>query len=118
MRRPRAGRATLDGVAFKALLFRYPGPGGWTFARIPERHAPPVSRGFGRTPVTASVDGHTWDTSVWRDRTHGTLLAVPARIRGTMGDGDRVTVSLVLRDVDVTGPPPGERAPSPRRRRR
>ena len=103
-------------MAFTALLFRYPGPGGWTFARIPERHAPPVSHGFGRTPVTATVDGHTWDTSVWRDREHGTLLAVPARIRGAKGDGDRVTVELALRDVDVTGPPARERGRAPRRR--
>ena len=49
----------LAAMAFKARLFRYPGPGGWTFARIPARHAPPVTHGWGRTPVTATVDGQS-----------------------------------------------------------
>jgi len=33
---------------FKTKLFRYPGPGGWTFAPIPDRHAPRVSEPWGR----------------------------------------------------------------------
>jgi Domain of unknown function (DUF1905) len=97
-------------VSFKARLFRYPGQGGWTFAKVPARFAPPVSHGWGRTPVTATVDGRTWDTSVWRDTRHGTLLAVPARIRAGKGDGDTVTVELELRDVDVTRPPVAPRS--------
>lgn len=83
--------------SFKSTLFKYPGPGGWTFARVPKKHAPPVLAGFGRTPVTATVDGQTWDTSVWRDTKYGTLLAVPKRVRGARGDGDVVTISLRLR---------------------
>jgi hypothetical protein len=91
---------------FRAKLWRYPAPGGWTFARIPARHAPPVTEGWGRTPVRATVDGKTWETSVWRDRKQGTLLPVPARIRGDKGDGDTVEVLL-----DAPGP-----RPKPRRR--
>jgi len=79
---------------FTAKLFRYPGPGGWTFARIPERHALPATHPWGRTPVFAAVDGKRWSTSVWRDQQHGTLLPVPARIRGGKGDGDTVRVTL------------------------
>lgn len=81
-------------MPFKAKLFRYPGPGGWTFARIPEKHAPPATHAWGRTPVRASVDGHAWETSVWRDKKHGTLLPVPKHIRGDRGDGDVVLVEL------------------------
>ena len=81
-------------MAFKAKLFRYLGPGGWTFAKVPDRHAPPVTHGWGRTPVMATVDGKTWETSVWRDRAHGTLLAVPKVVRGNKGDGDLVNVEL------------------------
>jgi hypothetical protein len=80
--------------SFKTTLFRYPGVGGWTFARIPARFAPPVTHGWGRTPVNATVDGKTWKTSVWRDKKHGTLLPVPKRLREAKGDGDTVTVSL------------------------
>lgn len=91
-------------MTFGAKLFRYPGPGGWTFARIPDGHAPPPSHAWGRTPVLARVDGHAWETSVWRDKKHGTLLAVPKRVRGEKGDGDVVTVEL--------------RPPGPRKARR
>jgi hypothetical protein len=81
-------------AAFKTKLFRYPGPGGWTFAPVPARHAPPVTEGFGRTPVLASLDGVAWETSVWRDKTYGTLLPVPKKVRGAKGDGDVVEVVL------------------------
>jgi hypothetical protein len=83
---------------FRATLFRYPGPGGWTFARIPENRAPPATHPWGRTPVRASVDGQEWETSVWRDKTHGTLLPVPRRLLGKKGDGDVVSVALWPRD--------------------
>lgn len=83
---------------FKARLFRYPGPGGWTFAVVPAKHAPPATHAWGRTPVVASVDGTRWETSVWRDAKRGTLLPVPKRVRGGKGDGDVVLVELALRD--------------------
>lgn len=84
------------GGRFTAALFRYEGPGGWHFAPVPERYAPPVTHGWGRTPVTATVDGVTWATSVWRGKDGRTLLAVPKRVRGRKGDGDRVRVRLVF----------------------
>jgi hypothetical protein len=80
--------------SFRTTLFRVPGVGGWTFARIPVRFAPPVTHGWGRTPVMATVDGKSWKTSVWRDKKHGTLLPVPKRLRGQKGDGDTVMVKL------------------------
>ena len=87
-------------------MFRVPGKGGWTFARIPARHAPPVTSGWGRTPVVACVDGHRWETSVWRDQKHGTLLPVPKHVRGDKGDGDTVEVELAPRE-----PAPAGRSP-------
>ena len=45
--------------------------------------------------MIATVDGHTWQTSVWRDRkSRRTLLAVPKHVRGAKGDGDSVYVRL------------------------
>jgi hypothetical protein len=83
------------GGEFSAVLFKYEGPGGWHFAPVPEEFAPAVTHGWGRTPVTATVDGHTWATSVWRDTKSGrTLLAVPKKFRGTKGTGDTVHVRL------------------------
>lgn len=84
-------------VPFKSKLFRYPGKGGWTFAPIPARLAPPVTRPWGRTPVRAVVDGVAWNTSIWRDsKSDGALLAVPARVRGQKGSGDIVTVEFTF----------------------
>jgi hypothetical protein len=49
-----------------------------------------------------------WETSVWRDKAHGTLLPVPKRLLGKKdkkdkkdkkGDGDVVYVELVPRDA-------------------
>jgi hypothetical protein len=79
---------------FTATLFRYPGKGGWTFVTVPERFAPAVTHGWGRTPVRATVDGYTWETSVWRDKGTRTLLAVPKAARGGKGHGQRVRVRL------------------------
>ena len=84
---------------FTATLFRDPGKGGWTFAPVPARWAPPVTHGWGRTPVRATVDGHTWETSVWRDKSGRTLLAVPKQVRGPKGDGSRVRVRLEFRSL-------------------
>lgn len=83
--------------SFTAKLFKVPGPGGWTFAPVPEALAPPVTEGWGRTPVVAVVDGRRWETSVWRDKSGRTLLAVPKKIRGEKGDGDEVEVEIELR---------------------
>lgn len=81
--------------SFPAVLFRWgEGKGSWYFAPIPEELAPPVTEGWGRTPVTATVDGQTWETSTWRGKDGRTLLAVPKKVRGSKGDGDEVEVAI------------------------
>ena len=80
---------------FKSTLFRVPGKGGWVFAPIPARHALPATHAWGRTPVRATVDGHSWNTSVWRAKDGRSLLAVPKKVRGNKDDGDIVVVELV-----------------------
>ncbi len=84
------------GGEFNTTLFRYPGKGGWTFAVVPDELAPPVTHGWGRTPVHAEVDGVGWRTSVWRGKDGRTLLAVPKAIRGTKGDGNIVHVRIAF----------------------
>jgi hypothetical protein len=86
-------------VAFTAKLWRYPGKGGWHFVTLPEKYAPPVTHGWGRTPVVATVDGHEWKTSVWRDKKKRSLLAVPKSVRGDKGDGDTVKVRLSFQSL-------------------
>jgi hypothetical protein len=85
-------------VPFDATLVHWPGAAGRVFAPVPAEHAPDRAGPFGRVPVTATVDGRTWATSVWRDSRAGWLLPVPARVRGGKDDGDVVTV-----EVEVDG---------------
>lgn len=85
------------GGTFRAKLWRYAGPGGWHFVTVPERLAPPVTHGWGRTPVDATIDGTSWKTSVWRDKGKRTLLAVPKRVRGAKEEGSVVSVTLRFR---------------------
>jgi hypothetical protein len=61
---------------------------------VPDRLAPPVTHGWGRTPVDAVVDGYAWRTSVWRGKDGRTLLAIPKAARGSKDDGDAVRVEL------------------------
>lgn len=81
-------------MSFSGVLFRYEGPGGWTFVEVPLEHAPPAAGAWGRAPVSATVDGTSWDTSVWREKSGRWLLAVPAKVRGPKGDGDTVSVEI------------------------
>ena len=80
---------------FETTLFRHGGKGAWFFAIIPQAVAPPATRPWGRTPVTATVEGETWQTSLWRDaKSNRSLLAVSKAHRGGKGDGDTVTVTF------------------------
>ena len=86
----------MPGGTFKARLVKYPGKGGWHFATVPDRLAPPVTHGWGRTPVSATVDGYGWATSVWRAKDGSTVLAVPKRARGDKRHGDTVHVRITF----------------------
>lgn len=45
--------------------------------------------------MRATVDGITWETSVWRDsKGDRSLLAVPKRVRGSKGHGDKVRITI------------------------
>ena len=79
---------------FTSVLRRIQESGGWVFAPVPQEHAPTETLGWGRTPVLATVDGQTWETSVWRSKEGTTELAVPKRIRRSKDHGDIVHVRL------------------------
>ena len=80
--------------SFVSEMFRVPGQGGWVFAVVPPEHAPAETLGWGRTPVHATVDGSSWKTSVWREKSGRTLLAIPKKIRGKKDHLDTVDVVL------------------------
>lgn len=81
-------------VSFTAVLQKFPGKGGWTYVAIPPDATPRESGAWGRTPATANVDGRTWVTSVWREKSGRCMLPVPKKIRPDKSAGDTVTVAL------------------------
>jgi hypothetical protein len=83
-------------ATFRGKLFKWSGPSAWHFVVVPDEHAPLATHGWGRTPVLAVVDGQEWKTSVWKEKSGRTLLAVPKRVRGDKGDGDIVRVKLTF----------------------
>jgi hypothetical protein len=91
--------AMFETHTFTATLSQGEGKGAWTFVTVPADYAPRKTYGWGRTPVTATVDGQTWQTSVWKDTKSGTtLLAVPKKIRRGKDNGESVEVSIQLRE--------------------
>ncbi len=86
--------ASRYGGEFTAVMFKYAGVGGWHFVIVPDELSPPVTHAWGRTPVSATVDGHSWQTSVWRGKDGRTLLAIPKAARRGKGDGDSVVVQI------------------------
>jgi hypothetical protein len=81
-------------IQFSGTLFVYPGTGGWTFVDVPAALTPPRPAARGRTAVRATLNGVTWQTSVWTDRTGKTLLPVAKRVRRGLGEGDIVEITL------------------------
>lgn len=79
---------------FIGELFRVPGKGGWTFVAVPPEHVPEGTGPWGRVPVRATVDGQTWDTSIWKEASGRVLLAVPTKVRRGKEHGDTVRVAL------------------------
>lgn len=81
------------------------GQGSWHFLTVPEEqsgeiraHAFAGPRGFGSVRVAVSINGITWRTSVFPQKSGGYLLPVKADVRRRAGisAGDEVTVELQL----------------------
>lgn len=97
-------------MSFRAPLQQWKPPTGWFFVVIPPEHALPATHPWGRTPVTATVDGHRWETSTWRDKKHGATLIVPTAVRAGRPAGAELEVAIEPRALFDE--------PPPRRRRR
>lgn len=70
-------------------LWKYPGEGAWYFIALPTEYADeikslrnPQAKGFGSIRVTAHIDTHHWQTSLFPDSKSGTyLLPIKKEIR-------------------------------------
>ena len=93
-------------ITVTAPLWLWTGEGGsWHFITIPEEQAAEfraeslVRRGgFGSVKVEATINGISWRTSVFPQKSGGYILPVKAKVRRDAGisAGDDVTVTLEL----------------------
>lgn len=103
-----------DSFSFTASLWRWTAregsddAGAWSFVTLPPevsedvRHLAGEPRGFGSVRVHVEAAGQAWDTSVFPDSGSGCfVLPVKKAVRAAagIGEGDRLTVTLSLRDV-------------------
>ncbi len=82
------------------------GKGSWHFLTVPEEEAVEIRahsfgtsrRGFGSVRVAATINGVTWRTSVFPQKSGGYILPIKADVRRRAGisAGDEVTVELEL----------------------
>ena len=82
------------------------GQGSWHFLTVPKDQAIEIRahgfgssrRGFGSVRVEATIDGVSWRTSVFPQKSGGYILPVKADVRRRAGiaAGDEVTVELEL----------------------
>ena len=92
---------------FTAELWVHPGQGGWHFLTVPPEIGADIAertlaarRGFGAVPVTATVEGTVWRTSLFPDAaTRRYLLPVRKGVRtaARLRAGDLVEVELDVR---------------------
>ena len=93
-------------IALRAPLWLWSGEGGsWHFITVPEElsgelRAESLARrgGFGSVRVEATVNGVTWRTSVFPQKSGGYILPVKAdvRRRAGIGAGDEVELRLEI----------------------
>jgi hypothetical protein len=93
-------------IAVTAPLWLWSGgKGSWHFVTVPEEQSAEIRaeafagpRGFGLVRVEAKIDGVSWRTSVFPQKSGGYILPVKADVRRKTGiaAGDDVTVDLEL----------------------
>ena len=83
------------------------GKGSWHFLTVPPKQAVEIRlaataagprRGFGSVRVAATINGVTWQTSIFPQKSGGYILPIKAEVRRQAGivAGDEVGVTLDL----------------------
>jgi hypothetical protein len=78
---------------FKTTLIQ---PQDWVFAPLPADIIIEAVHPFGRTPVKATIDNKSWDTSIWTEKDGKSMIAVPKKIRGNLSKGDEVEITFLF----------------------
>jgi len=89
-------------LEFTASVFEWRGPAPYYFVTVPDEGCAAiddakslVTYGWGMIPVTVTLGGTTWTTSLWpRDDAYVVPLKVAVRRAEGVDEGDDVTVRL------------------------
>lgn len=95
------------GSARKRTVSQTVRPGRWHFLTVPPEQAVEIRllasatgprRGFGSVRVAATINGVTWRTSIFPQKSGGYILPIKAAVRAKAGvaAGDEVSVMLDL----------------------
>lgn len=90
---------------FKSKITVYPGMAAWRFLGLPSKEAGEIkerygrsAKGWGSLPVSVTVGGTTWETSIFPDKESGSyLLPLKSQVRKAEGIADTDTVTVMLR---------------------
>ncbi|HSR89257.1 MAG TPA: DUF1905 domain-containing protein [Candidatus Udaeobacter sp.] len=91
----------------KAVVWIYPGPGGWHFISIPKKISEEIKnnfaklkKGWGSLPVTITVGKTTWQTSIFPDTKMGVYLLpfkAEARKKERIIKGIEIKINLEIK---------------------
>lgn len=85
---------------FKAPIWKYKGPAGWTFVTVPKNISSKIRKksgfdeeGWGRLKAVAQIGKTEWTTAIWFDTKVGSyLLPVKADVRKK----EKITNDLIV----------------------
>lgn len=90
-------------------VWLYNGPSAWHFLTLPKKESAAIRelfrgskrRGFGSIRIEATLNGHTWRSSIFPDSRAGAYLVplnLTARRRADVAAGDTVQIKIRLLD--------------------
>ena len=103
--RPGSASVTSHRISFSAVVFEWRGPSPFHFVAVPDeqadwirQQAASVTYGWGMVPVSCTIGGTAFTTSLW-PKDGGYFLPLKDSVRRSegIGIGDETTVDLSLR---------------------
>ena len=75
--------------SFKSILKKLQ---SWYIAALPSTIDIEAVHCFGRTPVIATVNNKTWNTSIWTQKDGITMIEIPKKVRGNLIEDDEIEI--------------------------
>jgi len=92
----------------KTRVWIWDGPSPWYFVTIPKKESSEIKkkfgayhRGWGSIPVTVTIGGSSWKTSIFWEKKGTYILPIKKEIRRAenIGSGDIITLTLLIENI-------------------